>query len=96
MTLLQPVPRKLLQEGEGSEVFHAVEIDFAVQMIELVLDHARVKAVGFEVELVAFSIESLNVNALVAWHAAAQVRNAEAALPVFFGFIGQGCDLRID
>lgn len=94
--LLYPVPREFLQEGKRGEVLHAVEVDFAVQMIELVLDYARVKVVGFEVELLAVSIESLNVNAFIARHAAAQVGNAEASFPVFLGFIRQRRDLRID
>ena len=49
-SLSHPVSGELLQKGQRREVTHAVEIDFAVEVIEFMLDHPRVKIVGDELE----------------------------------------------
>src|SRR2546426_1020646 len=43
---LEPVALELRQEGEALHRPHTVDVDLAVQVIELVLEDTRVKALG--------------------------------------------------
>src|SRR5437879_5336353 len=43
---LEPVALELRQEGEALHRPHAVDVDLAVQVIELVLEDTRMKALG--------------------------------------------------
>ena len=58
----QPVTGKFLQEGERGKIAHAIEVNFAVEMIEFVLDDTGMKIFGDEVELVTIAIESLHAD----------------------------------
>src|SRR5437016_11723611 len=79
---LEPVTLELGQEGEALHRSHAVEVDLAVQVIELVLEDARVKALRRIAEQTPVAAERLDPEARPARHLAAQVGDAEAALPV--------------
>src|SRR5207249_10607370 len=74
---LEPVALELGQEGEALHRSHAVEVDLAVQVIELVLEDARVKALRRITERLAVAAERLDAEARPARYLATQVGDAE-------------------
>ena len=94
--VLGPVPRVLLQIRQRLERAHAIEEQHAVQMIGLVLDDARGKIVRRDVDLAAGAIHRVDPDRARARHAAADVRDAQAALPVFHDLRADRRDDRID
>src|SRR5262245_64564949 len=92
---LKPIPGEFLQESQSRKIAHAVQIDLAVQMIELMLNHAGMEVVGDKVELSSVAVERLHSNRLVTGHAAAQVGNTEATFPILFHLLRQRRDLGV-
>src|ERR1051325_8451904 len=77
------VTRVLVEEGERFERLHPIEKQHAVEVIRLVQRHTGRKSPEREVDLAALAVEASQANLPRARHAAADVGNAETALPVF-------------
>ena len=95
LLFIRPVAGEFLKVGERGQVAHAVEINFAVQMVPLVLNNARVKAGRDEVEFRAAAVLGAHADFFIARHAAPKFGNAEAAFPIFFHLLRKRLDLEI-
>src|SRR5438445_4122050 len=93
---MNTVAGKFRQKRERRQVWHPVKIDFSVQMIPLVLDHAGVKIVGDETQFFSASIQGLNTDAFVTRDFTSHIGNAQTTLPIVFHFFCQRRDLWID
>src|SRR5207237_10214377 len=58
----EPVLVPLGDEGERGEIAHAIEIDHAVQVVGLVLAHAREDIFRDDVDLLAVPVEALQAH----------------------------------
>ena len=67
--------------NEAAHVAHAIEVDAAVEVVALVLDHAGEEALGLQHVGLALAVEGLEPQPRVARHLPAQVGDGEAALP---------------
>src|SRR5436190_1990233 len=65
-------------------------------MIVLVLEHARREAFRDELNALARAVERAHADLGRAWHEAADVGNAETALPAFLSVLADWRDLRIN
>src|SRR5262250_3723343 len=91
----EPVAVELGKEAERLHRPHAVEVDLPVQMVALVLHDARVESPRVEAERTAVPSVGLDPHPRPAWHLAAQVGNAEAALPVLFLILRERREARV-
>src|SRR5882762_10192737 len=69
-----------LQKAERAQIRHPVEIHFAFQMIGLVLDDARMKIRGDEVERLSVPIKRGHPQLFKARHSTAQIGDTETSL----------------
>src|SRR6185503_5518477 len=74
--------RVLVQERQRLERFHPIEKQHAVQVIGLVQDDARWKAMRAQLNPSALPIERADLDLTRARHAPADVGDAQAAFPV--------------
>src|SRR5262245_56703937 len=74
----EPVLVPLGDVGERGEIAHAVEINLAVEVIGLVLAHAREEVLRDDVDLLALAVEALQAHRGVTRHHPTHVRNREA------------------
>src|SRR5262245_44733568 len=79
----QPVSLELGEMREGFQIRHAIEVDVAHQVIELMLDDTREKAFGRDLNLLPIPIEGIDTQLAPPWDAAAKFRNAETTFPIF-------------
>jgi hypothetical protein len=77
-----------------SRIAHRVED--AVQVVALVLHHARVKAADLAADRVAERIEAVVAEARIPRHDAAQPGNRQAPFPILLDLVGQRREHRID
>src|SRR3990172_2851401 len=96
LRVTQPVLVPLGEMGERAEVLHAVEVDDAVEVVDLVLDHAGEELLGDHVHLRAVAVIGLEPDRRVASHHPAHVRHREAPLPAVLRLFGQRGDDRVD
>src|SRR5204863_1114200 len=80
--VLGPAAGILFQEGQRLERSHPVEKQDAVEVIGLVLNDARGEVLGAQLDAVAASIERPHRDVTRPLDAAADVGDAQAALPV--------------
>src|SRR5262249_5405685 len=92
----QPVLVPLREVGERGEVSHAVEVDTAVEVIRLVLDHSREELLGHPVDPRAFPIVALAPDRRIPRHHAAHVGDGEAAFPSVLHLVRHRCHHGID
>src|SRR5687768_14366863 len=76
------VGKELPGETERAHVGHALRIQDAVQVVALVLDHARVESFGDALYRIAILVGPRVAQLGVAGNHAAHARHREAALPV--------------
>src|SRR6185503_18280771 len=95
VVVFRPEARVLVQERERLERLHPIEEQHAIQVVVLVLDDARRKLFELHVEGLAVAIEATHAHATVARHLAADVRDAQAALPVLDEIAADGGDLGV-
>src|SRR4051812_35403584 len=81
--VFDPVAGILVEEGQRLQRPHPIEEQDAVEMIGLVLDDAGGEVAGVELDAFAASIERADFDHARPRHPAANVRNAQAPLPVF-------------
>src|SRR6187402_2621921 len=74
---------ELFDEAEAAHVGHPLRIKNAVQVIALVLHHARMEALGHAIDGIALLVEARVAKLRVAGHDAAHAGHREAALPPF-------------
>ena len=92
----RPVAPVLFQEGQRLEALHPIQEDGADEVIDLVLDHAGEEVAGREVQRFAPPVVRLNLDVGVPRNLAAEIRDAQAPLPVFLQPVGDGDDPRVD
>lgn len=93
--LIKPVTGEFSEKAKSCQVAHAVKVNFSIQVIPLVLDHARVKARGDKAQRNALAIPRFNFDALEPGDSTAQIGDAETALPVLLHIIFERRDTRI-
>src|SRR5688572_31854537 len=84
LTLLadaEPVAVPLGDVAERPHVGDTVDVDDAVQVVGLVLDHPREEILGHQADLIALAIETLQPDGGMARNHAAHVGHREAAFP---------------
>src|SRR5262245_46739399 len=81
--------------SQGSQIRHPIEVDLTHQVIELMLDHSREKALGSDLDLLPFPVECINTELAPPWHPPAKVGNAQATLPIFDQLLVEDSYLRI-
>src|SRR4051794_35928914 len=91
-----PVTAVFLQERHRLERFHSIEEEYPVEVIVLVLDHARREVAGADLDAAPLAIVGLDPDLARARHAAADVGNAEAAFPILGLGVTDDGDLGID
>src|SRR5918993_2145661 len=74
---------------------HAVEHEHALEMVDLVLEHARLEFVGLDVDHVAVEVDAAHVDHLGPQHLDVQARNRQATFVVDPFTVGLD-DLRVD
>src|SRR5262245_20516244 len=92
----EPVLVPLGDVGERGKVAHAIEIDLAVEMVGLVLAHAREEILGDYVDRLALAIEALQTHRGEAGHHPPHVGDRKAPFPALLHLVGQRRDDRID
>src|SRR5206468_7608806 len=81
LVVLCPVSRVFLQKSQRVERTHPIEKQDAVEVIGFVLDDARWKVMGAQLEALAAAIERTDLDFAGTRHAASKIRNTEAAFP---------------
>src|SRR5262245_9963556 len=77
-------------------MLHPIKVDFASQVIGLMLNHPSMKIASDEIQLLRLPPERDYAQLLVAGYQSAHFRNTEASLPILNQCRIQHCDLRID
>src|SRR5439155_13887396 len=95
-TEAEPVLVPLGDVGERGEIAYAVEVDHPVQVVRLMLAHAREEVLGDDVDRLALPVVTLQTHRREAWHHPAHVRNRETPLPALLHLVGQRRDDWID
>src|SRR5947208_11688883 len=88
--------RVLVEEGQRLHRLHAIEEEHAIEVIGLVLGHARGEILQRQLDAAPGPVERLERDVAVARHHAADVGDAETALPSLFGRRAARNDLGID
>ena len=83
-------------EAESREIAHALRVEYAVEMIALVLHQPGVKIFRFTFEAATLGIVATIAYSTVARHDAAQAGNAQATLPTIYDFVVRKIELGID
>src|SRR5262249_15801774 len=78
----QPVALEFGEMRQRFQIRHAVEVDTAHQVVELVLDDAGEKIVGHDLDLITIAIESIDTQLSPPRNTTAKIRNAETAFPI--------------
>src|SRR5215510_2008672 len=86
----QPVLVPLRKVGQRREVAHAIQIDLAVQMVRLVLDHASEELLGLAGDPDAVAVVGLEPDSRVPRNHPAHVRHREAPFPAILHLLGGG------
>src|SRR5581483_3782769 len=94
--VFRPVAGVLVEKRQRLVRAHAIEEEDAVEVIRFVLNHPRRIVVRFDFDPFAGPIEGAHFDRAGARNAAANVRNAQAALPVLDRLSVHDGDLRID
>src|SRR3989449_3368749 len=92
----QPVLVPLGDVAEGPEVAHAVDVDDAVQMVGLVLDHAGEELLGVHDLPVALAVVVLQAHRRVARHHPPHVGHRETPFPAVLHLVGERRHHRVD
>jgi hypothetical protein len=87
---------ELLLEAQALHAVHSVQVDAAVQVVALVLDHARVEARRFDAERAALAVQRLEPQPLPARHQPAQLRDRQAAFPARGALLAERRELGVD
>ena len=90
------IARELVDVGQRLERSHAVEEQDAVEVIGFVLDDAGRELAGLELDALALAIERADLDLERARHLAADVGNAQAALPALDDLLADDLDLGVD
>ena len=77
-----------LIEAEFREIADPHRVEDAVEVVALVLHHARVKSLDRALEAVAVLVKAGVAQTAPARHPAAHSRDREAAFPALFDFVG--------
>ena len=82
--------------AELTEVTHPHRIQYAIEVVALVLHDARMKTVDIAGKLLALGVKPAVAQAQQARHHAAQARNGQTTLPAILKLVGQRLEDRID
>src|SRR3989338_6162874 len=92
---LLPEADEFVQVGKRRQVGHAVEEDFAGEVVALVLDDAGEEALGVKLEALPLRVEGFHVHPLGSGNLPAHVVDAQAAFPVGHQLLLGGNDARV-